>query len=91
MVLLRGSALDVRGSPAGCWAAAQLVLLFECFVFCRAGFFLEEYGNVVLVQGRAAQPGEDSAGVTLGKSPLLGVGSHPSSPLSHVPVCWGED
>lgn len=52
---------------------------------------MEEYGNVVLVQGHAAQPGEDSAGITLGKSPLLGVGSHPSSPLSHVPLCWGED
>lgn len=50
------------------------------------GFFAgvwEHCAGLVLAQGHAAQPKEDSACVTLGKSPLLRVGIHPSSPPSH--------
>ena len=86
----------------GCWATVQLVPLSECFVICRAGIFCRRqrgaarYGNVALVwgaglmlgQGRAMWPEEDSGDVTLGKCPFHGARIHPSSPLSHVPICW---
>lgn len=102
VILLIRSAPDVGGSPVGHWATVQLVPLSECFVICGTGIFFRRqwgaagYGSVALVlgarlmlgQGDATWPEEDSADVTLGKCPFHGVWIHHSSSLSHVPICW---
>lgn len=57
MVLLRRSALDVGGSPVGCWAAAQLVPLSECFIFYGAGIFWRGMGMLCWLWVMQHRPG----------------------------------
>lgn len=93
IILLRRSALDVGGSPLGCWAAAQLLLLSECFVFCGAGIFFRSMGTLCWAGAGSRSCSTAQGGLCrcyLRKKSSPQGGDPPIIP-SEPPVCWGED